>query len=136
MTSTTGPVWMTAAALEAFEAELAELSARPADDAEAARIFELRDLIRRAELGEKPDDGLVEPGMIVAVRFEDGSTERFLLGSRELVGHDAHIEVEVYSPESPLGSAIVGRYVGDAVRYVTPSGAALDVTVLEAVPFG
>lgn len=136
MTTTAGPVWMTAAALEALEAELAELTARSGDDADPARTVELRDLIRRAEVGAKPDDGLVEPGMIITVRFTgDDSTERFLLGTRELVGHDAHIDVDVYSAESPLGSAIAGRYVGDVVQYRTPNGAALEVTVLEAVPF-
>lgn len=133
----TEPVWMTAAALATLEAELATLTAQPTGEVDPARAMELRELIRRAEVGTKPDDGLVEPGMLVTVRFDrDGSTERFLLGSRELVGHDAEIEVDVYSPSSPLGAAITGRYVGDAVRYETPSGATLDVTIQGAVPFG
>lgn len=136
MTAAAGPIWMTAAALAALETELAELTARRGDEADQTRAVELRDLIRRAEVGTKPDDGLVEPGMIITVRFEgDDSTERFLLGTRELVGHDAHIDVDVYSAESPLGAAIAGRYVGDVVQYVAPSGAALEVTILEAVPF-
>lgn len=137
MTNATDPVWMTPAALAALEAELGELTAGTDDEVDRARMLELRELIRRAEVGAKPDDGLVEPGMTITVRFEgDGSTETFLLGSRDLVRHDTGIDVDVYSPSSPLGVAIDGRRVGDAVRYETPGGSTLEVTILAAVPFG
>lgn len=135
MSDVAQPVWMTPAMLAGLEAELEQLTARP--DADASRIVELRDLIRRAEVGAKPDDGLVEPGMIVTVRFTaDGSTERFLLGSRALVGDDTDLDVDVYSATSPLGSAIADRHVGDTVRYAAPNGASLEVTVVSATPFG
>lgn len=130
-------VWMTAGALAALQAELDELNARAEGDIPQARQVELRDLIRRAEVGTKPDDGLVEPGMTVTVRFtRDGSEETFLLGSRELVRQGSEIELDVYSPSSPLGVAITGRSVGDTVTYQAPNGAAIEVTVVAAVPFG
>lgn len=135
MSNVTEPVWMTPATLASLEEELAELVAQP--DADQARVIELRELIRRAEVGPKPDDGLVEPGMIVSVRFEsDGSVEKFLLGSRELVRNDQGVDLDVYSPTSPLGAAISGRHVGDTVTYTAPSGASLTVTILETHPFG
>jgi transcription elongation GreA/GreB family factor len=34
------------------------------------------------------------------------------------------------SPNSPLGSAIVGKAVGDIVEYETPSGAVLKVEIV------
>jgi len=130
-------VWMTAAALAALQSELDELSRRAEGDADQARQVELRSLIRRAEVGTKPDDGLVEPGMTVTVRFvRDGSEETFLLGSRELVRQGGEVELDVYSPTSPLGAAITGSYVGDTVTYQAPNGVAMEVVVVSAVPFG
>lgn len=134
MANLTGPVWMTPAALAALEAELAELTAHPSDDdAVQARILEVREIIRHAEIGTKPDDGLVEPGMRITVKFHaDDSIETFLLGSRDVVkGGD----IEVYSPTSPLGSAIDGHRVGDVVSFTAPSGASLTVTIVAATPY-
>lgn len=131
MQNQTDRVWMTPATLASLEAELATLG-----EGDRARAVEVRELIRRAEVGAKPDDGLVEPGMTVTVRFDsDGSTETFLLGSRDLVRQDAGVEVDVYSPTSPLGAAITGRYVGDGVTFEAPNGASLAVTVVAAVPY-
>lgn len=133
MTNLTGPVWMTPDALEALQAELAGLTADAADESTQARVLELRELIRRAEVGTKPDDGLVEAGMRITVRFHrDDSVETFLLGSRDLVrGGD----IEVYSPTSPLGAAIDGHRVGDEVSFAAPNGATLTVTIVAATPF-
>lgn len=129
----TGPVWMTPAAFAALEAELAELTAK-ADDADQARVLELRELIRNAEVGTKPDDGLVEAGMRITVKFHsDDSVETFLLGSRDLAQVDD--DIDVYSPTSPLGSAIDGHHVGDEVSFTAPNGATLTVTIVSATPF-
>lgn len=133
MPDQTDAVWMTPATLASLEAELATLTD---SDLDRARGVEVRELIRRAEVGTKPDDGLVEPGMTVTVRFDaDGSTETFLLGSRDLVRQDAGVEVDVYSPGSPLGAAITGRSVGDSVTFAAPNGATLAVSVVAAVPY-
>ncbi|WP_029145602.1 GreA/GreB family elongation factor [Microbacterium luticocti] len=133
--TSTDTVWMTPAALAALQAELDELTATPGDDAVQARIVELRELIRRAEVGTKPDDGVVEPGMRISVRFHaDDEIETFLLGSRDLVRTDG--DIEVYSPTSPLGAAINGHRVGDEVSFEAPNGARLTVTIVAATPFG
>lgn len=130
------PIWMTGAAFESLQTELAELSAsgRAVTSDEQARIIQLRELIRRAEVGTKPDDGLVEAGMKVTVRFlADDAVETFLLGDRGLLGGDA--EHDIYSPRSPLGQAITGRRVGERVHYTSPTGASIEVEILSAVPF-
>lgn len=134
---TTESVWMTLPARQRLEAELAELESRPSssDSTATARAHQLRALLRNAEVGSKPDDGLVEPGMRVTVRFErDASTAEFLLGSRELSGLDDSVDTEVYSSTSPLGSAISGHYVGDVVSFAAPAGMQ-EITILSAVPF-
>jgi transcription elongation factor GreA len=100
-----------------------------------ARIRQLQDLLHRAVVGQKPaDDGVVEPGMVVTVRFAgDDETETFVLGSREMAALDS-FEHEVYSPQSPLGSAITGRSTGETVRYEAPSGRELEVEIIGATP--
>ncbi|HET7534141.1 MAG TPA: transcription elongation factor GreA [Nocardioidaceae bacterium] len=99
------------------------------------RIRQLEDMLRRAEVGETPaDDGVVEPGMKVTTRFVgDEEVETFLLGAREMA--DGLAEIEVYSPQSPLGSAIIGFKKGDTVTYEAPNGKELKVEIVDAVPF-
>jgi len=101
-----------------------------------ARIRQLQELLHRAKVGERPpDDGVVEPGMVVTVRFvADGETETFLLGSREMASLNAAVDHEVYSANSPLGSAINGRSAGDAVSFETPTGRTMEVEIVEAKP--
>ena len=102
-----------------------------------ARIRQLEDMLRRAEVGDKPaDDGMVEAGMIVTIRFKgDTDTEQFLLGSRELLSMDSSVDIDVYSPTSPLGAAILGKKKGDAVTYEAPNGKDITVEVVDAKPF-
>jgi transcription elongation factor GreA len=100
-----------------------------------ARIRQLEDMLRRAEVGETPpDDGVVEPGMKVTYKFVgDDDTEVFLLGAREM--EDTTDGLTVYSPQSPLGRAIIGSKVGDTVAYEAPNGKELKVEIVDAKPF-
>ncbi len=97
------------------------------------RIRQLEDMLRRAEVGETPaNDGIVEPGMVVTYKFVgDKETEKFLLGAREIEPEG----LTVYSPQSPLGSAILGAKKGDTVTYTAPNGKDLQVEIVDAVPF-
>jgi len=99
------------------------------------RIAQLEDMLKRAQVGETPaDNGVVEPGMVVTYRFVgDDEKEKFLLGAREMKGPDD--DLEVYSPQSPLGEAINGKAMGDTVEYVAPNGKTLTVEIVEAVPY-
>lgn len=97
-----------------------------------ARIRQLQELLRNAEVGQPPaDDGIVEPGMQVTVRFPDGDEMTFLLGSREVAADG----IEAYSERSPLGSAISGKKVGDKASYTLPNGSEMAVTVVSATPY-
>lgn len=129
-------IWMTLAAKRRLEAELADLENLADADADTqVRIRELRHVLRNAEVDQKPDDGLVEPGMRVSVQFErDGSRAEFLFGDRSLSALDPALDTEVYSPTSPLGSAINGHYVGDTVAYESPGGQQ-QITIISAAPF-
>ena len=102
-----------------------------------ARIDQLEAMLRKAEVGDKPaDDGTVGAGMIVTIRFSgDDDTEEFLLGSRELLSMDSSVDIDVYSPTSPMGAALLGKSVGDTVTYDAPNGATISVDVVAAKPF-
>ena len=100
-----------------------------------ARIRQLEDILRHAEVGETPaNDGVVEPGMVVTYKFvgdTDDEAETFLLGAREIDPEG----LKAYSPQSPLGAAINGHKTGDTVAFEAPNGKELTVTILDAVPF-
>ncbi len=100
-----------------------------------ARIRQLEDMLRKAQVGETPpDDGVVEPGMVVTIQFAgDSESETFLLGAREMAGKDS--ELQVYSPQSPMGSALLGRRKGDEVDFSAPNGKTLKVAIKDATPF-
>jgi transcription elongation factor GreA len=94
-----------------------------------ARIRTLAELLRTATVSEAPAaHGVVEPGTVVTATML-GDEERFLLGSREIVS-DAS-DIDVYSEQSPLGQAILGRSIGDTVSYEAPSGATVEVTIVD-----
>jgi transcription elongation factor GreA len=127
------PIWLTEDALRQLQQELDELMREGAEDEQSQlRALELRGIIRRAQVGERPDDGIVEPGMRVTVEFDaDRSHETFLLGSRALL---ADGDLAVYSPDSPLGQAIAGLLPGDRFTYTAPTGTTSGGVVVDAVP--
>jgi transcription elongation factor GreA len=98
-----------------------------------ARVRQLTQLLEHAKVGESPaDDGVVEPGMVVSARVA-GEEMQFLLGSREVAGDDAGLDV--YSERSPLGVAITGKRAGDKVSYTAPNGKDIPVEIVDAKPF-
>lgn len=122
-------MWMTQAALDALTVELTDLEkARELSQRDQARAIELRRQIAEADTSEKPDDGLVEPGMRITIRFDDEDEESFLLTDRETPGERTVLL------GSPIGAAINGRHVGDVVTYSAPSGALITVSILGVTP--
>ena len=98
------------------------------------RIRQITYILENSRVGEPPrTDGVVGPGMTVTIRFtRDEDEVTFLLASREESG----APIDVYSPRSPLGSAISGKKVGDTATYTLPNGRAATVEILDAVPYG
>jgi transcription elongation factor GreA len=98
-----------------------------------ARIRQLEQLLRDAKVGQAPaSDGKAGPGMIVEVRFAgDSETERFVLGSRE----DHSTSLTIYSPQSPLGSAVTGHEPGETVNYSLPNGRKTSVEIVAVEPY-
>jgi transcription elongation factor GreA len=111
-------------------------AAREEQSKAEARITQLEDMLARAKVGERPsNDGTVEAGMQVTVKFADGETETFLLGAREVLLLDSSVDMSVYSPQSPLGSAILGKTPGDSATFKAPNSRDVTVEIIDAKPF-
>jgi transcription elongation factor GreA len=77
-----------------------------------ARIAKLRHRIRTAVVVDHDTDDHVGPGSIVEVADEHGEVMEVTISS-----------VGGVSPDSPLGSALMGAVVGDIVQVAAPRGA-------------
>ncbi|MGW3913670.1 transcription elongation factor GreA [Streptomyces sp. NPDC005070] len=98
------------------------------------RVRQLTQLLENAKVGEAPAaDGVVAPGMVVTIAFDgdEDDTLDFLLASREY----ASSAIETYSPQSPLGSGVSGKKVGEDAQYELPNGKLASVKILKAVPY-
>ena len=113
-------------------------AAREEQGVQEARIRQLSDMLRRAQVGDSPTNAdEVAPGTQVTIAFDgdESDTDTFVLGSRELLGLDDSVDTNVYSPQSPLGTAILGRKTGETASYAAPNGRSINVTVVKVEPF-
>ncbi|MET9389890.1 transcription elongation factor GreA [Streptomyces sp. NPDC006624] len=98
------------------------------------RVRQLTQLLESAKVGEAPAaDGAVAPGMVVTIAFDgdEDDTLTFLLASREYASSD----IETYSPQSPLGTGVMGHKVGEDAEYELPNGKKASVKILKAEPY-
>lgn len=161
---TVPPVWLTRQAYELLQQELAELlqdrSRRPSmimsvegaghidrdnspeqpvvldERGRNHRIRRLQEILLNSFVEQDvPDDGVAEPGMVLTARYGNDSEieiETFLLAHRVPV---AYGDVEVCSPDSPLGRALCGAREGEWRRYSLPDGRTATVQLIRAVPY-
>lgn len=97
-----------------------------------ARIRQLTAMLENAEVGSAPvgDMEVVSLGSMVTVEMA-GDTIEFLLGSREIGAEN----VKVFSEKSPLGSAVLGKKIGERVDYLLPNGKSNSVKILSVKPY-
>ena len=113
-------------------------AAREEQGKNEARIRQLAHMLETAIIGTPEiQEGKVSQGMVVAIHFvEFDDDEEFLLGSREELEHvqqnPKYEKLEVYSPTSPLGAAVLGQDVGAEISYQTPAGKTLNIIIKSA----
>ncbi|MFM6971829.1 MAG: transcription elongation factor GreA [Rhodoluna sp.] len=97
-----------------------------------ARAARLESILANAIVGEaRESHGVVEQGTVIKLNM-NGSEMEFLLGSAEIAeGSD----IEVYSPDSPIGQAIMGAKIGDKVKFFAPNGREREIEILEVKNF-
>ncbi|EID17275.1 transcription elongation factor GreA [Mycolicibacterium phlei RIVM601174] len=111
-------------------------AAREEQGQQEARIRQLQELLNNAKVGEAPkQSGVALPGSVVTVQYGDDpdDTETFLIGTRQEGITDG--KLEVYSPKSPLGEALIDAKVGETRTYTVPSGSTVTVKLLKAEPY-
>ena len=111
-------------------------AAREEQGQQEARIRELQELLNNAKVGETPkQSGVALPGSVVKVYYDDdkSDTETFLIATRQEGVSDG--KLEVYSPDSPLGGALIDAKVGESRTYMVPNGNTVKVTLLSAEPY-
>jgi transcription elongation factor GreA len=93
------------------------------------RIRQLEAILEDAVIVEDAGgSGEVGTGSVVSIRYSgDDDVERYLIGSIE----ERHDDLEVMSPGSPLGAALLGHAAGDAVSFQAPNGSTIGVEILE-----
>lgn len=93
------------------------------------RIRQLQATLSKAKVvGGDDAGGTVAAGSVVGIRYEgDDEVERFLVGSIE----ERHHELDVVSPGSPLGQALLGKAPGETVEYEAPGGRTLRAEVVD-----
>lgn len=92
-------------------------SARAEQDRNEARISELENIVLNAEIIKKPrGDSVVQLGSTVKLKGTGGAKEFQVVGTVEANPLSGKI-----SDESPIGQAMLGKKVGDAVEIKTPT---------------
>ncbi|TCK26588.1 transcription elongation factor GreA [Pseudonocardia endophytica] len=109
-------------------------AAREEQGQQEARIRQLQELLRTAQVGTSPTSlDEAAPGTVLTIKYEDDEdTEKVLLGSRE---EGSHGDLQVISPNSPLGAALIGAKPGDTRSYQLPDGGSMEVSLVTVEPF-
>ena len=97
-----------------------------------ARVRQLESILENAEIVEGGEPGVAGVGTIVTIVYEgddDDMAESYLIGHME----EKTGGLDVVSPGSPLGSALIGAREGQSVAYAAPNGE-LRVAVKKVVP--
>ncbi len=81
------------------------------------RVLELDDALKRAEIIENQQTGMVTLGSKVEVEYNGKQKEFTLVGS-----HEANPLKGLVSNESPLGMALLGKKTGDTAEVKAPAG--------------
>ena len=93
------------------------------------RIRQLEHFLEHAEIIETGAEGVVAAGTIVTIMYEGDTAddaETYLVGHMEEKTGD----LDIMSPQSPIGAALIGAAEGSWVEYQAPNGV-LRVRVLK-----
>ena len=94
------------------------------------RIRQLQSILEHAEVVDEVHDGVVGIGSIVTLVFEgddDDMAEQYRVDTVE----ERRSGLDVVTPGSPMGEALVGATEGSTVGYAAPTGAEIRVKILK-----
>jgi transcription elongation factor GreA len=85
------------------------------------RIRQLEHFLEHAEIIETGEEGVVSTGTIVTIMYEGDTPD---MAETYLVGHmeEKSGDLDIMSPQSPIGAALLGAAEGHWVEYQAPNG--------------
>jgi transcription elongation factor GreA len=94
-----------------------------------SRIRHIERILAQATIVDSTETGgAIAAGSTVSLRYEgDDEIERYLLGSIE----ERVDDIQIMTPGSPLGQALLGKRAGDTAEYEAPGGAVLKVEIVD-----
>jgi transcription elongation factor GreA len=106
-----------------------------------ARINRLEEILATSEIGTADaSDGIVKQGLMIKCKL-NGRPAEFYLGSHEAFeGTEFEVQIkegdlDVYSPDSPIGQQVLGKKVGDQVSFSAPNGKEMTVEIVAVENF-
>ncbi|WP_333618015.1 transcription elongation factor GreA [Dietzia sp.] len=111
-------------------------AARDQQGQEESRIRQLEELLANAVIGEAPtESGVALVGSVVRVYLDGDEDDKltFLIATRE--ESSSKSDLETFSPDSPIGKAVLGAKEGETVEYPAPNGSSIKVTIVTADPY-
>ena len=85
------------------------------------RIRQLEHFLEHAEIIDSGEEGVVSAGTIVTIMYEGDTPD---MAETYLVGHmeERAGDLDIMSPQSPIGAALLGASEGHWVEYQAPNG--------------
>ncbi len=111
-------------------------AAREMQDQEEARIKQISEILANSTTERAGIvDGVAYVGSVVHVYYNEDPSDKetFLIGTRAAASDNK--DLETYSEQSPLGTAIIGAKEGETREYTAPNGRTIKVTVESAAPY-
>ncbi|MDR0788570.1 MAG: transcription elongation factor GreA [Bifidobacteriaceae bacterium] len=102
-------------------------AARDEQGKNEAKIRELAAKLEKAKIVDITNFDTVQPGTVVKIEL-NGREREFLIASRDMADK---VDYDVYSEDSPIGSAVLGKKVGETTNFVAPNGNEQDIKILE-----
>jgi len=87
-------------------------------------------ILENAEIAPAPSAGTVSVLSTVTILFAGDSPD---MAETYLIGHieERREGIEIMSPSSPIGSALLGHAAGDSVKVTLENGSAIEVSVVK-----
>ena len=94
-----------------------------------SRIRHIERILAQATIVDSTETGgAIAAGSTVSLRYEgEDDIERYLLGSIE----ERVDDVQIMTPGSPLGQALLGKRAGETAEYEAPGGGVLKVEIVD-----